>query len=122
MASRYQNITINQGEDFAMTANVYKDQSEKTTSITIDGSWTIAGQIRKSYYHTNAVLSFITGINSGSDPAKIDLSLTRDNTSAISAGRYVYDIEVTSDAGDTPANTCIRILEGIATVTPGVTR
>jgi hypothetical protein len=39
------------------------------------------------------------------------------NTSSITAGRYVYDLEVT----DTN-NVISRLVEGIVTVTPQVTR
>ena len=46
-----------------------------------------------------------------------DLTLNANQTSNIVSGRYVYDIELT-DA----SNSVSRIVEGIVTVTPQVTR
>jgi hypothetical protein len=39
------------------------------------------------------------------------------NTANLSAGRYVYDLKITS-----PANVVSRVVEGIVTVLPSVTR
>jgi len=43
--------------------------------------------------------------------------LTDTQTSAIEAGRYVYDLVITDGSGSKS-----RVVEGQATVTPGVTR
>ena len=45
------------------------------------------------------------------------LSLNNSVTSALSAGRYVYDVELTDSASKKS-----RILEGVVTVTPEVTK
>ena len=45
------------------------------------------------------------------------MSLTDTQTSALDAGRYVYDLNITSGAGVTT-----RVVEGQAIITPGVTR
>jgi hypothetical protein len=45
------------------------------------------------------------------------MSMTAANTSLIKAGRYLFDVETTD-----PNNFVARILEGIITVTPGITR
>jgi hypothetical protein len=45
------------------------------------------------------------------------LSLPKSQTVDLEPGRYLYDVEMTSSAGDTT-----RVIEGIATVTPGMTR
>ena len=58
-------------------------------------------------------VSFTTTLSNG----QLILSLTPAQTSNIVAGRYVYDTELV-DA----ANSVIRLMEGIATVTPEVTR
>jgi hypothetical protein len=47
---------------------------------------------------------------------EITLSLTPTQTSALKAGRYVYDVEMAA-----PHET-VRVMEGIITVTPEVTR
>ena len=69
--------------------------------------------MRKSYDATTAT-SFTT--------AKVDatgvvtLSLTATETAAVKAGRYVYDVEIAS------STETLRVLEGLVTVTPNVTR
>ena len=48
---------------------------------------------------------------------QITLKLSRTQTANLASGRYVYDVEVT-DGSDTRS----RLVEGIVTVTPQVTR
>ena len=104
-----QNITIDQGTTFSLTITLTNDDgTAKDLS-----SYTVSAQMRKSYY-TSTYTAFTT--------AKVDLtgeltiSLTAAQTSNIKAGRYVYDIEIESSAET------LRILEGIVTVTPEVTK
>ena len=104
-----QNITIDQGTTFSLTITLTNDDgTAKDLS-----SYAASAQMRKSYY-TSTYTAFTT--------AKVDLtgeltiSLTAAQTTAIKAGRYVYDIEIASSAET------LRILEGIVTVTPEVTK
>jgi hypothetical protein len=69
--------------------------------------------MRKSYY-TNTNTAFTTSKVDGT--GDITISLTATETSAIKAGRYVYDIEIASSVET------LRVLEGIVTVTPEVTK
>jgi len=46
------------------------------------------------------------------------LTMSSNTTANIAAGRYVYDVEITGGE----ANTVTRVVEGIVTVTPNVTR
>ena len=48
----------------------------------------------------------------------ITLSLTAAQTTALKSGRYVYDCEITATS---PAET-IRVIEGLVTITPEVTK
>ena len=132
MASRYKNITIDQGTDFSMTVNAYASQDSTTTISNLTPAseipYRVDGQIRKSYYHTTNVASFVGSIagDGSTAPRQVNVQLTRDNTSSLSPGRYVYDIELfvppNSRQGQAPGNTVIRLVEGTATVTPEVTR
>ena len=47
----------------------------------------------------------------------IQISLTPTQTGALAAGRYVYDVEITDQAG-----IITRVVEGQVEITPGVTR
>lgn len=104
-----QNIVIDQGTTFSLTITLTNDDGS-AKDLT---SYTVAAQMRKSYY-TNTYTSFTT--------SKVDLtgevtmSLTASQTSDLKAGRYVYDLEITS------STETLRILEGIVTVTPEVTK
>jgi hypothetical protein len=105
------NLFIDQGTDFSITVDV-SDSAGAVLDMT--GS-SAAGQIRKTYESSTVSATFTTSINASG--GQVTLSLTDTVTSAISAGRYVYDLNVTSSGGQTT-----RVVEGQAIVTPGVTR
>jgi hypothetical protein len=71
--------------------------------------------MRKSYYSTSSttIVSTVTGTANG----EITLSMTAANTASLTPGRYVYDVIITSSA-----NVVTRVVEGIVTVLPSVTR
>jgi len=103
------NIVIDQGTTFDLTINVTADDGTPTDLT----DYTITAQIRKSYY-TSTYTAFTTGKSNLA--GEITLSLTPAQTSALKAGRYVYDVEMASSAET------VRVIEGIVTVTPEVTR
>jgi hypothetical protein len=106
------NIVIDQGADFSSTITV-TDAAGDAVDLT---GYTGSGQIRK-HYTSNTATNFSVSFGSPRTSGTITLALSRDVTSAIESGRYVYDVEITSSA-----NTRSRLVEGIATVTPEVTR
>lgn len=103
------NLVIDQGTTFTTTINLTNDDgTEKDLT-----DYTVSSQIRKSYY-TNTYTAFTTA--KADLTGEITLSLTATQTSALKAGRYVYDLEITS------SEETVRVIEGIVTVTPEVTR
>lgn len=107
----YANIVIDQGSDFTSTVEV-----EDTTGGPADlTNYTAFGQIRKTYKSVTAYSLNATVANASE--GKLRLSLTNAETSLLKAGRYVYDVEVTS-----PSGTVSRVIEGQVEVTPGVSR
>ena len=104
-------LVIDQGTTFSMDLNVTNDDGTAKDLA----NYSVAAQIRKSYGATTKV-DFTTAKVDAS--GKITLSLTAAQTSALKAGRFVYDCEITATS---PAET-LRIIEGIITVTPEVTR
>lgn len=108
--AQVQNIYIDQGTTFTFTISV-SDQNGDLKDLT---EFTAAAQMRKSYY-TNTAIDFTADVSSPLD-GEVTISLTAEETSAIKAGRYVYDIEITS------AEETLRVLEGIVVVNPEVTR
>lgn len=104
-----QNIVIDQGSTFSLSFELTNvDGSAKN----LEG-YTVTSQLRKSY-HTNTYTSFTT--TSVDATGEITIALTATQTGALKAGRYVYDVEITS------STETLRALEGIVSVTPEVTR
>lgn len=103
------NLIIDQGTDYS-TSITLTDDEENVIDLT---GYTANAQIRKTYSSSNSV-TFTTTIT----PAQgvIVLSLTDSQTANIVPGRYVYDVILTT------GSTTSRIIEGIVTVTPRVTR
>jgi len=106
------NLYIDQGSTFSTTVFV-KNDDETPFDLTL---YTAAGQIRKSYSSSTKV-DFTLEIANPASLGQINLSLTPTQTSTLEEGRYVYDIEVTS-SGDV----ITRVVEGLVTVSPQVTR
>ena len=109
MATRV-NIIIDQGTDFSTAINL-TDSSGVDLNLT---GYSAASQIRKTHLSSNwtAFTCTLTTANS-----TLTLALNNSVTAAMSAGRYVWDAELTDGSG-----TISRILEGMVTVTPEVTK
>lgn len=106
-----QNITIDQGTTFSLDINLTNDDaSAKDLS-----NYTVASQMRKSYEASTKIDFTCVQVNAS---GKVTISLTAAQTAAVKAGRYVYDVEIT---GTSPVET-LRVLEGLVTVTPEVTK
>lgn len=108
----YAELTIDQGTTFNTTIDLANDDG---TAINVT-NYTFESQIRKSYYSSNATANITITIEDAPN-GNIRLAMTSANTANIKAGRYLYDIKMTDTAGVTT-----RVLEGIVTVTPQVSR
>lgn len=104
------NIVIDQGTDYEVTINV-KDAN--TTPINLTG-FTGVAQIRK-YYTSSKKYDFTVSISANT--GEVTLGMSAANTAKITAGRYLYDCTLTSNT-----NVISRIVEGIVTINPRVTR
>lgn len=103
------NLVIDQGSDFSTTIDVTDDEGNAVDLST----YTAAGQIRKHYTSLTAVNFSVNASASGI----LTISLNANNSNNMEPGRYVFDVEITANTGSVT-----RILEGIVTVTPSVTR
>lgn len=111
MPAAYQNLYIEQGSTFNTTITLDDVYGESFNLI----GYTANSQIRKSYYSSNTTAVFDTTVNTFD--GSITLNLSSPITANISPGRYVYDATIKDTSG-----AVTRILEGVADVSPGVTR
>ena len=104
------NVTIDQGSTFSTTYTI-NDSDGSPINLSV---YTGAAQMRKAYSSSNSTAFTVTANSSGI----ILISMTANATGNLTSGRYVYDIELTSTAN----GNVTRMIEGIVTVTPQVTK
>ncbi|MDC3266289.1 hypothetical protein OAU13_00020 [bacterium] len=103
------NLVVDQGTTFT-TSITFNDENGNTINFS---TYSGAAQLRKHFTSSNST-SFEVSLTSN---GVVTLSLTANQTGNLVAGRYVYDLEVTDSS-----NQISRLIEGIVTVTPNVTR
>jgi len=105
------NLIIDQGASYVTQVTI-TDTNGDIVDLT---GYTGTSQIRK-HYTSSTYTPFIVTL----DPTvgKVSLSLTANTSANLAAGRYMYDVELTHTASSLVS----RVLEGIVTVTPNVTR
>ena len=104
------NLVVDQGSTYSTNVTIV-DDNDVIFDLT---DYTGAAQLRKHFTSSN---STAFSVSLGGTNGIITLSLTANQTANLVAGRYVYDVEITSNT-----NIVSRVLEGIVTVTPNVTR
>lgn len=104
-------LTLEQGANF----NTVLDLKDSAAGILNLSGYTVAAQMRKSYYSSTA--TDFTIVITDAAAGQITMSMNSANTSNVTPGRYVYDVLITSGS-----NVKTRIIEGIVTVLPSVTR
>lgn len=104
-------LTLEQGASYSTTVTV-NGSNGSPTNLT---NYTAAAQLRKSYYSSTAT-DFTVSISDAAG-GEITMALTSANTANLTPGRYVYDLLITS-----PTSVKTRVVEGIATILPSVTR
>lgn len=115
MSAGFYAITMDQGATFTLDL-IYKDSAGQIIDLT---NYTAAMQIRNSYESSTPVLSLTTsngGISITGNQGKISILATAIQTAAITAGSYVYDLEITL------GTVVSRIIQGPVNVVPEVTR
>jgi len=108
----YAELVIDQGANYESQLDLVGDDG---MSINLT-NYVFTGQIRKSYYSTRPTANLTISITDAAN-GNVMVTMNAATTANIKAGRYVYDIKM-KDA----ANVVTRIVEGIITVTPQVTK
>lgn len=106
-----QNLVIDQGATFSRTFDL-TDADGAPYDLS---AYTIVAQVRRGY-SSNTGLQFTSAIEGLAENGSITISLTAAETLSLRYGRYVYDIKLISSTEQ------IRVVEGIVTITPTVTR
>lgn len=107
----YVELSIEQGANF----NTVLDLKDAAGGILNLASYEVAAQLRKSYY-SNTATAFTMTISDAA-AGQITMAMDSATTANVTPGRYVYDVLITSGSG-----VKTRIIEGIVTVLPSVTR
>ena len=106
------NLFIDQDADFTTTVTI-NDSAGSALDLT---NYTALAMIRKTYASSTST-TFTSTFASDRTTGQITISLTDTQTAALESGRYVYDLIITDASG-----TKTRVVEGIATVNPSVSR
>jgi hypothetical protein len=104
------NLQIDQGADFSTEIDVLDDNGDVVNLTGYSG----AAQMRK-HYTSSTSTNFTVAVNALA--GTFTLSMNAVTSANVTPGRYVYDCELTSSS-----NVVSRLVEGIVTVTPQVTR
>ena len=107
------NLVIDQGTTFSSIITL-TNQDGTPMDLT---DYTVKSQFRKSYQSSSAV-NFTASIYDAL-AGQVLLKLDPSDTTDIQAGRYLYDIELTSPS---PDFTKTRALEGLVILTPEITK
>jgi len=105
------NLFVDAGSDYS---NIITVSATNGQALNLTG-YTVASQMRKSY-GSSTVFNFTSSVYEAAN-GKVRLQLSASTSSSIPAGRWLYDVEITS-----PSGTKTRVVEGIVTITPEITR
>ena len=109
--AEYVELSIEQGTTFSTTINVNENDGSPKDLTT----YSARSQMRKSYYSSSSKDFTMTKTDAAG--GEITMSMSAANTSLLTPGRWVYDVEI-----EDQASVVTRIFEGIVVVMPGVTR
>ena len=110
--AQFVELDLDQGTDLSYNLDLTQDDG---SPLNVTG-YTFSSSIRKSYYSSN-VTANLTVTVANSVGGNVLLTMNSAVSANIKAGRYLFDVKQ-KDA----ANVTTRIIEGIITVLPQVTK
>ena len=105
------NLFVDAGATYS---NIITVSASNGQALNLTG-YTVASQLRKSYSSSQS-FAFTASVYDAAS-GKIRLQLTPTQSESIPAGRWLYDVEISS-----PSGTKTRVIEGIVTVNPQITQ
>jgi|TARA_Y100000296_G_scaffold79256_1_gene102945 hypothetical protein len=106
-------IEIHQGSTFSKTLTL-TDDSDVPINVAADD---FRGQVRKRHSSTDIQASFEFDNTTAGASGVVTWTLTSTVTAGMTSGSSVYDIEWVKESG-----VVVRLVEGVADITPEVTR
>ena len=106
--SKKHNLVVEQGATIHFEIQLYDQDKVPLEDAT---GYTASSKIRASWESVNSY-SFTTSFTGGI----LNLDMTANNSALIPCGNYQYDVELYV------SNTTIRLMEGMVTVPPEITR
>ena len=110
--AQFVELDIDQGTDFNFDLDLTNDDG---TAINVT-NYTFSSSIRKSYYSSGVAANLSVTIHDASN-GNVVLSLNSATTSNIKSGRYLFDVKQVDSS-----NTTTRLVEGVVTILPQVTK
>ena len=109
----YVELFVDQGANFNNVINL----TDEVTNLNVNvQGYTVISQMKRSYYSANASANITCSITNALN-GEITMTMDANTTANIRAGRYLFDMRVTDRTG-----VVSRVLEGIITVTPRISR
>ena len=112
MAAGKYDIVIDQGSDFAIEVQIQQNSANVNLS-----THSARAQLRPTPTSSTKTADFTCSIINASQ-GRIKMSLGNSVTANISNGKYYYDLELVNSSD----SSVTRLIEGVARVTPEVTR
>lgn len=110
--AQFVELNLDQGADFEFDVDLMESDG---TPIDVT-NYTFSSSLRKSYYSSTATANMTVSIIDAAN-GNVLLSMNSSTTSNIKAGRYLFDVKQINSA-----NSTTRLVEGIITVLPQVTK
>jgi len=117
MAAAQYDLLVEQGSTYSQSVQWKTGSPAAAVNLT---GYTARMQLRSSVTASTAALSLTTEngrISITANTGTVTLSISATDTAALTAGRYVYDLELVSSGGQVT-----RLMEGVVTVSAEVTR
>lgn len=111
MASQVE-LYCDQGTDFSYQLDISNDDGSGLNVA----NYTFSSSIRKSYFSSSVTANMTVTVLSTAN-GNVQLSMNSATTSNIKPGRYLYDVKMKNDS-----NVSFRVIEGVITVYPQVTK
>jgi hypothetical protein len=105
------NLYVDAGATYS---NIITVTASNGQALNLSG-YSVAAQMRKSY-QSSVAYNFTSTIYIASQ-GKVRLQLSAEQSEQIPPGRWLYDVEITS-----PTGFITRVVEGIVTVNPQITK